>query len=136
MKIKLYDCEVEIDDNISTEVDIYNKYVELSNDAVKEFVRFYDAASGIGEVISQGKNIAYNQYREIARYTIALCANNGVFGLTEDDILKCHGKFMIIDAMDAISNKSDSIKLQQRREESYRERRKQHRGKKIDFVKK
>ena len=116
------------DDNILTEVDIYNKYVELSKDTVKQFVQFYNAASGIGEVISHGKKIVYNKYKEIVKYTISLCANNGVFGLTEDDIFKYHGDFAIDNEIHKIADKSDNIKLQQRREESYRENRKQHRA--------
>lgn len=128
MKINLYDYEVEIEDNILTEVDIYNKYVELSDEAVEEFLKFYRNASGIGEVISQGKNVAYDQYRKIVRHTISLCACNGVFGLTEDDVFKCHSTFAVNNVLNEIASKADSIKLQQRKEEAYRERRKAYRG--------
>ena len=102
MKVKLYNCDVEIDDNILNEVDIYNEYVEISNQAVREFVRFYNSASGIGEVISRGRNITYNQYREVVKHTISLCANNGVFGLAEDEILSRHGSFSVVEALSSI----------------------------------
>ena len=128
MEIELFGRKIQFQENLKTEIAIYNIFEKYAIQFKEEYREFYFSCSGAGEVLNRSKKFAFSKYHVVCERIISILSANGVFGISETDLMNWHCIFAISTELDRLQNSIDEIGRQKQREIAYREYRKESRG--------
>lgn len=129
MDFNFWGIKTTIDESIMLEIGIYRQFVNAAQKGKKEYFDFYKNCTGTNEIVAGSTKIALKIYTQMASLIVGLLTENGIYGISENDILNMHDTYRFEDVLENIKDNIQDIENQRKQEQKYREMRKQRRGK-------